>query len=302
VLALRPMVWVGKMSYSLYLWHWPLFVFAGCWTLEPLTLTQRLAVITGTVVCSFVSWKFVETPFRKRVIFPSRASVFAFGGGVVATVCLLSVWINKTGGIPSRFSPEVLKYVTVGDDVNLFTDFIPVEHAPRTSVFEIGDGDKTLPYEVMVVGDSHAWCTVPVIDDLCKQYKIRGFGASHVATAPLIGYESPSSLSLRHDSIAFEQAVLDFGRAHHVKVAFLMGRWGTYAIHGVTTDIHERAEATVKAYTDAGIRVYFVLPIPQQRWIVPEKLAASVYFKQDPERIGLPIAEYHEMFDPIIHL
>src|SRR5882724_3885068 len=77
-LSLRPVVGVGLISYSLYLWHWPLIVFqrtdalilAGSSAVTRLTL---IAVVTG-IAC--LSWKFVEMPFRAKAGETSRAAVF----------------------------------------------------------------------------------------------------------------------------------------------------------------------------------------------------------------------------------
>lgn len=63
-LASRPMVWVGDISYSLYLWHWPLLVFAG--QLWPGSWWARLAAVLVAIGLSWLSFKFIETPLRGR--------------------------------------------------------------------------------------------------------------------------------------------------------------------------------------------------------------------------------------------
>ncbi|MBB6465668.1 peptidoglycan/LPS O-acetylase OafA/YrhL [Aminobacter lissarensis] len=63
LLSLPPFQWTGKLSYSLYLWHWPVIVYATIlW--PDLTLTGRLACLLVTVGLSYLSYRFVEDPVR----------------------------------------------------------------------------------------------------------------------------------------------------------------------------------------------------------------------------------------------
>ena len=59
-LSFKPLVWVGKISYSLYLWHWPVF-----WALKGREPVVALAI---SVVLAWASYRFVELPFRRRRI------------------------------------------------------------------------------------------------------------------------------------------------------------------------------------------------------------------------------------------
>ncbi len=63
VLGSRPMLWIGRRSYAIYLWHWPALVLIGVeW--GPLSWVQRVLVIAGSVLLSAVSYRFVEDPVR----------------------------------------------------------------------------------------------------------------------------------------------------------------------------------------------------------------------------------------------
>ena len=65
-LSFRPMVFIGLISYSLYLWHWPLIVFAKLLLVQPFTPFQQLLLIGLATGLSVLTWRFVETPFRRR--------------------------------------------------------------------------------------------------------------------------------------------------------------------------------------------------------------------------------------------
>jgi peptidoglycan/LPS O-acetylase OafA/YrhL len=78
LLASRPFVFLGLISYSLYLWHWPLLTFGNYWSLWSLSLTSRPGLLAIAFLLSILSWRFVETPIRRRVVFPARSSLFSF--------------------------------------------------------------------------------------------------------------------------------------------------------------------------------------------------------------------------------
>jgi hypothetical protein len=79
----------GQISYSLYLWHWPLFAFArfskGSLVLDP---TEKIALFALTVLISYLSWRFVEQPFRERTLVPTRRAAFGIAG--LASAVLLA--------------------------------------------------------------------------------------------------------------------------------------------------------------------------------------------------------------------
>jgi hypothetical protein len=89
----------GRISYSLYLWHWPLFTFAS-FAKNGLVLdgTDRLALFAVTVAVSYLSWRYVEQPFRDRTLATSRRSAFATA--VAASMALLAV--SASGFFASR--------------------------------------------------------------------------------------------------------------------------------------------------------------------------------------------------------
>lgn len=89
----------GQISYSLYLWHWPLFTFArfskSSLVLDPL---DKIALFALTVAISYLSWRFVEQPFRQRVMAPTRRSAFRIA--VLASALVLAT--SAAGIVVSR--------------------------------------------------------------------------------------------------------------------------------------------------------------------------------------------------------
>src|SRR3984957_5564311 len=79
----------GQISYSLYLLHWPLFTFAR-FSKSSLVLDtgDKLALFALTVAISYLSWRFVEQPFRNGTLAPPRRAAFRIAG--LATLVLLA--------------------------------------------------------------------------------------------------------------------------------------------------------------------------------------------------------------------
>jgi hypothetical protein len=82
----------GQISYSLYLWHWPLFAFAR-FSKNSLVLdaSERIALFALTVAISYLSWRFIEQPVRERTLAPTRRAAFAAAG--IASIVLVAAGV-----------------------------------------------------------------------------------------------------------------------------------------------------------------------------------------------------------------
>ena len=114
LLASRGAVHLGKISYSLYLWHWPLLVYAGIFA-HVLPDWYRAPVVGLSFVLAGWSFRYVERPFRKRIWLPRRTQVLAATVGVATALLAGSGWVVKTKGLPSRLPAEVQKVLSYGD-------------------------------------------------------------------------------------------------------------------------------------------------------------------------------------------
>ena len=87
LLSKRAFVGIGLISYSAYLWHQPLFAFTRIYTKElSLSLELSLVLILTTLVLSYFSWKFIETPFRSRATVSLRLLVLTASTALVLMV------------------------------------------------------------------------------------------------------------------------------------------------------------------------------------------------------------------------
>src|SRR5690606_38613710 len=102
-LSWRLPVAIGLISYSLYLWHWPVVVFYRYYTFEEFTFTTAAVAFALMVALSALSWRFVEQPFRGKRI-PARTVVIAAAAGTALLAGVAGATIAARG-FPTRLSP-----------------------------------------------------------------------------------------------------------------------------------------------------------------------------------------------------
>ena len=104
ILSLRPVVGLGLVSYSLYLWHQPVFAFWRQWNIDNVTPVDLLPFIALSLALAVFSYYVVEQPFRRRDRL-DRATVFGLSGAALAAVFGLGLAGYLTGGAPGRAIP-----------------------------------------------------------------------------------------------------------------------------------------------------------------------------------------------------
>lgn len=98
MLALGPMVWVGRVSYSAYLWHWPLlaFYYYGHREMEP---TAGVAIFVATFVLAWLTLRWVEGPARRSRLSALKVALYQYvlPGGVLGGLCIAAMLIDGYG-------------------------------------------------------------------------------------------------------------------------------------------------------------------------------------------------------------
>lgn len=93
LLAVRPAAYVGKISYSLYLWHWPI-VALGPLALHP-DLRTTWVYLPVMTICAVLSYHFIEDPLRRREWAPNKLREIAYGFGVSGVLVILLVLSHR---------------------------------------------------------------------------------------------------------------------------------------------------------------------------------------------------------------
>ena len=296
LLSARPVVYVGLISYSLYLWHWPVLVFFKDWAFDPIPPGLRALLLVASSFLAVLTWRYVETPFRRRLVLKNRAQIFKFAGIATTVLLLTGLTLYKFKGLPARIFSERLAYANGHNDYVIMKN-VSLKEAQAGDFIELGTGGKNQPVKLLVWGDSHSAAAIPVLDILCKERNIRGVAAKHDATAPLVGYESKSIHSLGADSVAFGMAVAEFVRKYRVGDVVIIARWDSYTDldHG-TERLHRCMLATISELSSSGARIWIMRQVPKHNWNVPQALVSAVIHDQDIEKLGLPLEEHRKEF------
>src|SRR5262245_10862251 len=182
LLSLRPVVFIGLISYSLYLWHWPLLVFARYVVLRDLLLWEKLALILLSGMIAALSWAYVEKPFRTLGKIPSRFLLPLAGGGIGILV-VASIAGEFSRGLPQRFDRTFRSLVetTVRMPDQCQTPYVVGSHR----FCRIGRQDTT-PATFVMWGDSHTGAVLPALMDIVPREALSGYTAGRGTCAPLV--------------------------------------------------------------------------------------------------------------------
>jgi peptidoglycan/LPS O-acetylase OafA/YrhL len=268
---------IGLISYSLYLWHWPLLVFTRMAHYREPSALDRLVVVGVSFVLAIASWYVVETPFRRRIVLPGRAGILVFGAASLALMFTLGYQGTWSDGYPQRFSEASLRY---GASVHQMpnTGFVSIEQVQKDQLDDLGGGGPTDPIHCLVWGDSHAGSLRSVFQSLAETHQKRCVTATHPATPPLLDFVSQSPYSFMEKCPEFSRGVVDFARRHRVQNVILICYWGAYA-QTVDQQYCELPEfsrdmlRTVTALRETGANVWILKQVPVYTLSVPQKLA-----------------------------
>lgn len=296
-LSSAPLVGVGLISYSFYLWHWPLRVFSQYALFRPLMLWEKAALIAMSALLAFLSWRFIERPFRGRNEFFTRRMILTLAA--IASVVLFAAGFTLTArhGLISRYSPQV--QLILKQSQHLKTP--KADSCIDKPLFKSKDGIICLfgargvkAPNFALWGDSHAAMLLPVIGDRALATHKQGLFIKHGACRPALGVESSRS----NDCDRLNSKGLEILEATpSVTEVILSGRWamsadGRPAPHEdgpneyVIDKDHPQGslannpivfakglDRLVAALTAAHKKVVIVADVPEPGWPVPETLA-----------------------------
>ena len=123
LLSIRPMVWIGLVSYSAYLWHQPLFAFARIYSLTPPSPLVMAALTVATFILAWLSWKYVEQPFRNRTAMPIRRVLAILLPSTIALIAA-GYMLYKQQGYPERMFPNASQadiYITYNERIRKYS-------------------------------------------------------------------------------------------------------------------------------------------------------------------------------------
>jgi peptidoglycan/LPS O-acetylase OafA/YrhL len=237
ILASKVLVLVGLMSYSLYLWHWPILVY-----LRHIVVDVRLGhvlVALGLVGgLSAVSWKYVEVPFRNAKILRRPAMAFGFGATVTCSVAVFAGMLWFRQGIPSRFSGQTLAML---EDVQwtgasyATEDDVPIDLGRKDS-----RGNSSAAPDFVLWGDSHGMAVASLLDEVAAVKDLHGVAFLSSGCAPVTGLWKPARPGARELQTRQSRMRMDWIKRSGAKSVLLVGRWNGMTMGMLDTEIDLR--------------------------------------------------------------
>jgi len=216
---MRLPVFMGKISYSLYFWHWPVYVFASYYMLDYIPVPIRIILMLLCVVLAIFSWKYIETPIRKKHILKDNnvllKNIIIFS--IIAASIGVLVILSK--GASYRFD----KNITTLADAPMSRDFnrIKVGEEEFWQIGKIQDIEKS---NTMLIGDSHAIAIAPALDALAVESDKSGLLVAS-AGCFLSGQYLPEMRGLKKCTRRVEAAKILLKNIDNIEIVFLVARW-----------------------------------------------------------------------------
>ncbi|MEY8767247.1 acyltransferase family protein [Francisella philomiragia] len=236
-LSIKPIVFIGLISYSLYLWHWPIIAYLNYLSIEKTHLV-KLIILIISIVLATLTYLFVEKPFRYKFKVSFKKTLIILWIIPIAIACcfaLGSKYINNFG-----FNKSVGDYVAVGKNgngvyeyqypgwqerlkklynINDIWDYDSKDLNEKKLVQQIGN-DKV--YDVVIFGDSHSKVAKSMINNWTKD-----LGYSSI----LIGGDQGAIYKIIADK-SYKDIVETIIHKTHPKIFILVGWWNAYGENG----------------------------------------------------------------------
>jgi peptidoglycan/LPS O-acetylase OafA/YrhL len=184
LLCMSPMVGIGLISYSAYLWHQPLLAFGRLYSPDPLSDQILLILALLSLPLAYLSWRFVEQPFRRReegALLPGRALVMGLSASVIGLGAAAGALGHFYDGWPGRYTVEQQAFLDTHrwSSRCMFTRINPLGNLPEEECHFPAQGQEQ--GKVAFVGDSVMSSLSPDLIGLFTErgYTVEQFTHSH---------------------------------------------------------------------------------------------------------------------------
>ena len=271
------MVYVGLISYSLYLWHWPLIVLTRyAMGMEPIT-PYIPVLFAASLALGSLSYHFIEQPFRRGVRV-TRKFVFSSSAVFTSVLAMASVIGLMRGGFEARFSPEVVKLDMARSPQ---IPFVNCDDKPASAGCTLGRDNGTPT--VLLWGDSHLLAWAPALNASFARLGTQAMFVPSYACPPMLGVDNALKATCAVKNLAVKNYLL---ANPHINTVVMSAYWNNYfhengpltASTGNTpvkgTYIAKNALLlTIQWLRDEGKQVVLIGPVPVYEQNVPLALA-----------------------------
>ena len=308
VFSNRAIVFVGLISFPLYLWHWPLISFAYVIRLgKAPTPLMATALVAASFLLAWATYRFIEYPVRFGAHRHRRTQIVAAGVAVLGA-CGLAVWTKN--GFPERFPALANIDIRKIGNAKLDADFKPTKGMEVLDldwilVTHLGHGER----KVALSGDSQLFHYGPRVQQLADEGQL--VANTYFVTGPGC---APVPGLIRRDKFArcarLSGILIDLVQREKVQSVVLGAAWTGYSQEGMLIEregkrlplhakegidaFYANLEDYVRLLQGQGAKVYLVLGVPIHRRFNPDEMVTrsltGFQIAPDVEK-AIPIAE-----------
>jgi peptidoglycan/LPS O-acetylase OafA/YrhL len=249
ILSLPPIVYVGLISYSLYLVHWPLAVFTRYYTLQPPSVWSVTFILACSFALAALFHRVVERPFRGPRMPMPRLRLFLFAGATLVGLACLGILGIAFQGFPQRFPTF---HFPEGDRASgwregkCYLDGGAGFQRWRAEDCTIADGGGE---GVLLWGDSFAAHYAPGVSANADATHYRIYLYAAAGCPPVVSYHSYAQPECQ----AFNQHALDIIKTLNVRRVILAAQWVDLQRRGL-----DELRSTMKALHSAGVETFVI--------------------------------------------
>jgi peptidoglycan/LPS O-acetylase OafA/YrhL len=298
LLASRPLVFIGLLSYSWYLWHWPLLSFYRTYSLGAKSLAANSLAIAGALVLAWLTYVWIERParmYRKGPFRSIRATLFTGGA-----ICLLT--LSLSAGLWAwrhyQQSAEAYRWITTARaDRPFFVEVCAQPERPLVADLPLEEctygPDKQHP-KLLLWGDSHAHHLLPMLTEAFPNVAV--YELTMPRCVPLVGPESEKLTQSKSCNEFNQRALQEILALREIGLegVVISARWPIHFGHRSFATIDQQngaqelnsekiaqlraemqtsLETTLSTLESIGLRVLVIAPTPQLVYSAPQCLA-----------------------------
>jgi len=303
LLSARVFVWIGLLSYSLYLWHWPVYVYANAISIDGIQPWEAAGWMLLALGLAWLSWRFVELPFREKRLLAGRKPVLVGGLMAMAVLAVTGSVVRSQEGFPQRLTGKALEYAQAREwQAGQMKCMLVTKDKKFDKACLLG-GNPEVPATRLVWGDSHAAALMPAIESGAKR-EGRPVWLYSMSACPPILSDDP-----RQRCKDFNEQTMEQVRRLQIKDVVLASNWSLYVYgredgdkkvllnaHDNTAQAEARMalaiEARVAAIRAAGAQVWLFKEVPLQRKGAISRLTSLARIGRSADGLGRPLEEH----------
>jgi len=293
----RPVQFFGDISYSLYLWHWPVIVGAKYLGID-LTPVHLVELVSLSAALAYLSYEYIEKPTHYGLDWKICL-------GLGAPVVLAAYLTFAFGGLPYRVPQNVLEADRSIKDIN--PRRAECMYSGRSRDLPTCHVGTSAPPSAAVWGDSHADALFSVADKALTEDKRSAYFYSYGGCMPVLGISNDSSCRYFNAHV-----VADILSHPEIKDVIIVGRWSSYKggldddrMAQPNTSLNEKDYAGKMVQTMCMLanhkkNVYAVAPIPEMDRPVAAAIAKSRLLWNKDIAIEITLKDYAERHDTVL--